>query len=66
MARTLALKGWSDVEAIVNADAKQLAKLIGAINAAKLIQAAEKELGILISGTPSEQIAAAKGSKATK
>lgn len=63
MARLLADKGWSSVEALAGADPAQLAVKVGRVNAAKLIQAAEAKLGILINATPAEQIAAAKGAK---
>jgi hypothetical protein len=63
MARTLTLKGWDSIEAFANADVKQLAKYVGTVNAAKIIAAANTELGILINATPAEQIAAAKTAK---
>jgi hypothetical protein len=65
-ARTLSCKGWDSTEALAGADAKQLSKYLGLVNAAKLIALAEKELGILVNATPSELIADAKAIKATK
>jgi selenocysteine lyase/cysteine desulfurase len=40
-----------------------LAKVVGRVSAAKLIEAANAAIGNLINATPAEQIAAAKGSK---
>lgn len=63
MARKMTLVGWSDVEALSSADPVQLAKLVGRVNAAKLIEAATLQIDAMIRSTPAEQIAAAKGSK---
>jgi hypothetical protein len=62
-ARKLCDIGWYDLDQMAGADPVQLAKVVGRVSAAKLIEAANAAIGNLINATPAEQIAAAKGSK---
>lgn len=63
LARKLTNIGWSDVEALAGADPAQLAKHVGRVNAAKLVEAASLQIDSMINATPAEQIASAKGAK---
>ncbi len=65
-ARKLCDIGWYDLDQMAGADPAQLAKVVGRVNAAKLIESANAAIGNLINATPAEQIAAAKGSAKNK